>query len=1066
MVIVLKVRHGYLIIMSDKYISNKKHNKQLQHMTVRVMKKMTQTRHRLKHLSLCVITALAAQTTITQQAFAEEKAQEKDVERISVIGSHIKVNHDTGALPVTAMSSEDIENTGAVSGDELLSTIPAIGEVSFNSSRAAGGVNDARGDVSSINLRGIGSSYTLTLLNGRRLVLHPGTQAGTFGFVPVTTANSNALPVRGLKRLEVLRDGAAAIYGSDAVSGVINYVLKDDYEGSEVNLNYGSSEGTPLDQLNLSGSTGFYLNDERTHVSIAAGVYQRDGMMASDRSYAADSNLLNHSGVPEDFSGDLNFDNRSTLTAWGEFSSKKLGTFHLQPDTYSGCENSDSRGNPTTALDVAGVCVDRGTFTSSRDKDNRGIRLNRNAHRSLVSDVNRLNFYTLINHEINEDVELFAEASYYKAEAERTREQTANLTAQRFTISKDAYYNPFGENVTLRRYRPLDSGPRNIEVSDYSYRLLTGLRGYYNDWDWESAVLYSKANTLDSANRIDVHKFQNAVNSTDKATAYDVFNGGNLKDLTGGYAVGGSQAVFDSFMTTVERESETELALFDFKVSKADLFELPAGDVGFAAGIESRYESFSDVRSDILNTTVPFRDIVGNKTNPLSSGVLGSSPTPDAAGSRNVFSAYGEFAVPLLEGVPGVERLDMQLAARYERFSDVGDVLKPKVALSWIVNDMLQFRASYAAGFRAPGLPQVTAVNIARSNTRSDPGTNGRYGILEQRNGSDTLKPEESTNKSIGFVFEPLQSLTFTFDWWRINQEDVVGLVPSQSHVLYDNLLRVTTGKGNPLITRAIEDDGSLGEITSLKNDYLNLAGREIRGADISATYEMDTSVGEFKFKVNGARLYKFNQAADPISAIILAAQNSSNDTTREAVQYRGSNIAITGVGDLLRQNGLPKWRATASIDWKNENWSAGVRFKFVDDILDTSASYEIVRDAVKNAAGDIEVTTSIAGEDNTDNSLIPLPSGEKLGTVVDNSVTVGETREKVFNKLGSKITTDVRVAYKFTNEGLLNKTRVTFGVRNLTGQDPRLSDDSFGYASSVHSNRGRYFYLNINKKF
>ena len=197
----------------------------MQHRAVRVMKEIARNKPKLKHLSFCVMTALAAQTALIQQANAEEAVKVKDVERISVIGSHIKVNHDTGALPVTAISAEDIENSGAISGAELLADIPQQGDVAFNSSRAVGGVNDARGDVSSYNLRGLGTGNTLVLLNGRRLVLHPGTQSENF--VPVTTANANTLPVRGLKRVEILRDGAAAIYGSDAVAGVVNYALKD-----------------------------------------------------------------------------------------------------------------------------------------------------------------------------------------------------------------------------------------------------------------------------------------------------------------------------------------------------------------------------------------------------------------------------------------------------------------------------------------------------------------------------------------------------------------------------------------------------------------------------------------------------------------------------------------------------------------------------------------------------------------------------------------------------------------------------------------------------------------------
>ena len=965
------------------------------------------------------MTALAAQTALIQQANAEEAVKVKDVERISVIGSHIKVNHDTGALPVTAISAEDIENSGAISGAELLADIPQQGDVAFNSSRAVGGVNDARGDVSSYNLRGLGTGNTLVLLNGRRLVLHPGTQSENF--VPVTTANANTLPVRGLKRVEILRDGAAAIYGSDAVAGVVNYALKDNYEGAELNLNYGTEEGTERDILNLSGATGFFLNEDKTHISMSAGYYKREMIMASEKSYAKSADLRENSRFPDEviitgtddegnpIYGNTDLHNLNSSTPWGEFNTGTLGTFHLQPDTLSGCENSDSRGNPTTALDVEGVCVDRGTQPSSDGYD-------RNSERSLSSGVERANFYGMLTHQVNDEIELYSEALYYYAKADRVREQAANLTSQRFTISENAFYNPFGEEVSLRKYRPVDTGPRNIEVTDTSYRLLTGLRGYFNEWDWDSAVLYSKANTEDKANRIHTQRFQEAINSTNQATAYDVFNGADINNTNIGDPTGNSQSVIDSFMIDVVRESETELALFDFKISRADIFELPAGDVGFAAGVEYRYESFFDVRSDTLNTNEQFLDILGGAKDEdqFASVVLGSSPTPDAAGSRNVFSAYTEFAVPLLEGLPFIERLDMQIAARYERFSDVGDIMKPKAALSWIINDYVQFRASYAEGFKAPGLPQVVAVDISRLNTRSDPVTDSRYGVLEVRSGSDKLKPEESENLSWGFVIQPTKNLTFTADWWQLDQTDTVGLINSQTQLLYDAMLRYQdpTGDGNTLITRGGDDN----EVVAIQNDYVNLQDRESSGLDIGITYDLETGLGKFKFKANAAKLMKFTQLADDVTTQIIAAQNSSDQGLVDALKYSGDEITITDSGDLIGQNGRPEWRVTSSLDWRKAAWGAGLRYRYVSGFEDTSLDYSI-----------------------------------------------GEQDFKYQVDSFSKV--DTYVNYRLP-KSVMEKTKVTLGIKNLTDKKPPIADESFGYNSSVHSSLGRYFYMNINKKF
>jgi len=187
------------------------------------------------HLSR--VTALALCLSASS-VLAHSAPDNQIVEEVVVVGTQIKGADIAGSLPVSVLNEDDIAATGAVSGDELLRSIPQMGFVGFNESVTTG-VNAARGDVNSINLRGLGTGNTLTLINGRRMVLHPGTQ--TENRIPVVTTNSNTLPIAGLSRVEVLRDGAAALYGTDAVAGVVNYVLRDDFEGTELSVRYGAS---------------------------------------------------------------------------------------------------------------------------------------------------------------------------------------------------------------------------------------------------------------------------------------------------------------------------------------------------------------------------------------------------------------------------------------------------------------------------------------------------------------------------------------------------------------------------------------------------------------------------------------------------------------------------------------------------------------------------------------------------------------------------------------------------------------------------------------------------------
>jgi iron complex outermembrane receptor protein len=936
--------------------------------------------------SLLAVSIMLAVSSVNPVVNAQEQNQQKEteVEKIQVLGSNIRVNRDTGALPVTSLSAEDIEDAAAMSGDDLIRSIPQMGEVSFGAETGNGGVNDARGDVSSINLRGVGTGNTLTLLNGRRLVTHPGTQSENF--VPVSTVNANALPVSGLRSLQILRDGAAAIYGSDAVAGVINYQLKDDYTGNRVSVSYGSSEGTSFDELTFNYLTGFDFNQGKSHLTASFSYYDRSGMMASERPYSASHDLREYPGLPEEFIGDTQLDNRTTATPWGDFDSDSLGRFHLQPDTDSGCEvNLDG-----------GICADSGSFP-------RDLRFDRGTTRSLVSDVDRLNFYTYLTHDLGNDKELFSEITYYSATAKRVREQTPNLTAQRFTISADAFYNPFGEEVLVRSYRPIDTGPRNVEVDDTSYRILAGIRGDWGDWYWESAAFYTAAKTEDMANRVQASAFQAAVNNTDASQAYNIFTGGDVSNPNVGDSTLNSASVINQFMVNVSRDSETSLASVDFKVSNSEIWSAPAGDVGIAMGLEFRHETYEDDRDDLLDGSTPFVD--QNTGVELSgSDTLGSSPTPDSKASRDISSAYVEMIVPLIDS--GSQYAEVQLAARYENFSDVGDALKPKIAFFYQPTDWVSLRASYAGGFRAPGLPQVSAEGVPRSNSLYDPVLDSSYGIVDIRSGTTDLKPEDDVNTSFGIVLEPLEGLTITVDSWKIEQKDLVGILPGSSHLLYDSLLR-SQGSNNSAVIR----DATTLEVIQINNDYLNLGVRNIEGIDFSVDYNWDTDFGDWKFSLNAANLQKFDQEADAISAQLIAAQAAGDPSVP-------ADRTVAGAGDLLEQNGRPKWRGRVSLNWRKDQWGAGINANYVGEVVDTSTTATVNGVVV----------------------LLPVDSFTRVNLHVD---------------------------YRFADDGYLEDSKLRLGVRNISDEEPPLADElAHGYFGSLHSNRGRYFYLNFSKDF
>ena len=935
------------------------------------------------------------------------------VEEIIVVGTQIKGADFAGALPVSVLTQEDIALTGAITGDELLRSIPQMGAVGFNEATTTG-VNAARGDVNSINLRGLGTGNTLTLINGRRMVLHPGTQ--TENRIPVVTTNANTLPVAGIERLEVLRDGAAALYGTDAVAGVVNYVLSDDYEGGQFSVRYGTSEGTDLNEVIVNAAKGFEFNDGRTHLALSGTYYNKNGFDADERDYARSSDLRGLFADDPLFAGDTSLDNRSGLfLGWGDYVYDGIGRNHLRPtDLVRDNGGLLTASNCDYILD-GGLCLDPGS-------SDRALRGDRNRTREISPDSNRINVFGYLTHDFDSGLQWYSELGYYSAEIDRVREQAGLLSNGRFSVPADYYWNPLGPvtfddgrlnpnrvvpagdpdvpdeglGFQLRNFTAYDTGFRDINVKDHSYRFVTGLRGAMGDWDFDTGFVYSAAETVDSTdNRLSTTLFQTALLS-DQPGAYNIFNGLDISDPTSPFdPTPNSQASMDPFLINVRRESDTSLTLLDFKVSNNALFSLPAGDVGVAAGIEWRREDFDENRDPRSDGTIQFTDLVtGELLN--GSDIVGSSASPDADGSRKVASLFVEFLVPVLRDLPLAKSVDLQLAARYEHFSDVGSVTKPKFAVSWYPADWLQIRAAFSKGFRAPNLTQTNIPAITVVNTVNDPVTGFSGGIEERRQGNPDLEPETSENLTFGLVISPAEGLVITADFWKIEQKGVVGLLNADNAVLLDFIFR----EQGTTFDRLIRDPITL-EPLIFNDKFQNQEVRNVEGLDFSVVYSFETNAGDFDVKLNAAHLTRFDQAPGPEQQIIVDAGLSS-----------------AGSGSLIQQNGRPKWRATASLRWRKDQWGAGLFAKYVGDIVDTSVR---------------------ADSDTADpGKALPVKQFFTVNTYVDYRV----------------------------EDGILEDARLRLGVRNIFDEEPPLADQSFGYFGSLHSNRGRYFYLDVSKRF
>ncbi len=1027
-----------------------------------------------KFLLLSTVFISLSSRGLAQTPDADADAEEDAVEEVIVTGSRIKGAKVTATLPVTLFNQDDLDALGSFDGDDLIRSLPGQGEVDFRDDNG-NTVNNARGDVSSINLRSLGPGNTLVLLNSRRVVNHPGTQ--TKNLVPAVTPNVNALPVAGISRVEVLNDGASSIYGSDAVAGVFNTILKRNFEGLRVSFRASAAEESSLDEQQVTVNAGKTFNGGSTNISFAGSFSLRNGLDSSEVPLAANSDQRGFL-IGTTFEGDTSFDNRHTRTAWGQFtlrtsSSTRVrqngeilttssGRFHIQPSTFSGC-----RGTTATDLATPGICIDDSSL-------NRELRHNRGADRSLISDRERVNLFAFLNHEFDSGTELYGELGYYRAETDATIEAITPISSGDIVVPANNYWNPFGPvtfsdgtvnpnrlpgltNVPVEglpvfvdgaRYRLTELGQRNINVVNTSFRALMGARGDFGDsgWDWDSAALYSRAVTTDiTDNRVSSTLFAAALDS-ETPNAFNVFNGADPNNPNSLDSTTNPQSVIDTFLIDVQRKSTTELALVDFKTSNGSVFELPGGPVGAAFGAELRYESYDEDRDDRLDGTITFTNpVTGDFT---ASDAMGSSPTFDSNGSRTVLSGFGELFVPLIgedQNIPMIRDLSLQLAGRVEHFSDIGSSgFKPRISGTWSATNWLKARASWSEGFKAPNLPQINEVSVARSNTREDGifceagvrnGTFANFSACdgfsesreEQRAGNPDLTPEDAENITYGIVIDPqdftdglsfLNGFTFTVDWWEIDQKGTVGIFGGANHIALDYALRLN-GSFNPNVVRAdptvdqvafFAGTGidAVGDILFIKDQYLNLLPRSIKGVDFGFYYDLpDTALGDFKFKVNAAKMRQLDVEPSPRANIILDAI---------AAGEVDDSISVAGAGSLIERNGTPKWRGTANMTWRHPSgFGAGVLANYIGKFIDTGAG--------PDSNGDPHVVKEW-------------------------------------------ITANAYVQYEHQGDGMFADTRIRFGANNFTNEAPRQDDEIRGFKSSMHNARGRVFYLDISKSF
>jgi outer membrane receptor protein involved in Fe transport len=402
-----------------------------------------------------------------------------------------------------------------------------------------------------------------------------------------------------------------------------------------------------------------------------------------------------------------------------------------------------------------------------------------------------------------------------------------------------------------------------------------------------------------------------------------------------------------------------------------------------------------------------------------------------------VFSAFGELAVPVISpdmNIPLVNRIDLQVAARYEHYSDFGSVFKPKIAGAWDIVEGFRLRGSYSKGFRAPNLEQTKTVQYSRLGSNTDyyrceadlrAGRIANFGACARGisysifiSGNPDLKPEDSTNWSVGAVFEPkfisgkAGRLVLTADFWSINQVGIVGQYGPQNALVLDYLLRLQ-GSSNPNVIRAAvtTDDTPVftgtglpaaGAVLQINDQFTNLLPQTVQGLDLALLYNVRTGIGKFDLALNAARLTKFSRDTPPAVQTLFDA--------RAGGQINAAT-PLTDASNLIEQRGRPKWRVTETLTWSNGPVQVGGFVNYIGDVYDTS-----FLDANGNAY------------------------------LVDGQATV-----------------NLYAQYRF-RKGALDGTRIRIGARNIFDTQPPITSE--GYLGSLYVPYARYWYASISKRF
>ncbi len=1001
-------------------------------------------------------------------------APSAEVERVIVTGSNIPTAEETGPNPVDTYRPQDIEKLGIRNATDLTTFIPQEAGGTVNQNIANGGDGTVQ-----INLRGILPKETLILIDGKRIA-----QAAIFGGYDI-----QLIPFSMIDHIDILKDGASAVYGADAVAGVVNFFLIHKYRGLEIGGTYGN---TNLGGSNDMGEWETWLKagtgDDKTDIVVIADFYQRTGgIFSRDRDISSNGNFVPFGG----------FDVRSGNEPGRVQGQRLIPRLFFSANSPTPHSSANVATSPfyTSRFAVPGII-------NGTPGDGDYSFFNFAAFTPALPPADRQTFYGSFTRDLcDKYLTIFADfkiarsffdsslaAVPFVPDPFNSPGTSVAFSPQGISVPISNPFNPFTVGDTTLvingvptpmttgvRFRGInDTGPRHEKFTYWDMLFDVGLKGemgefgdYFKTWNWEMGFRYARNEGEDlSIGEVSKPGLREALLDTDPRTAFNPFLG---------FFGRNTNAAIARTYVNLHNSATFELPLY-YATINGDLFNLPAGPVSFAIGGEYYGERW-DRKPDSLNTT-------------FSS--IGSVDSEGSRVNRDVWSIYEEIRVPFTSptwNFPGFYSFEVDFAEREQWFSQntspvlstsqpaghsTYDAQKPKVSVRWQPIDpkyigALTLRGSYTEAFHAPTVLELSPAGQQSFPLVVDPFSTATEPQVEERqSGNPFLHPEVAYEWTYGAVYSPkwLKGLTVSADWWHIDMRDIVALLGAQ-------LILQGSGPGGPfadLVTR----DPQTGAATLIIDPRSNLAGAIFEGLDYEAIYILDSTIfgagdwGRLTTTVNGTWLSRAELQPTP-----------GQDSFGIAGEFLPTSFTLT--------SSLPRNRANFSIfyDGPADTWLGGLDVgavvhwigQYEDDNIDLVGTY----DGGGTPNPPTPRTVPLTGEDGaharkvetwvtldlilnyTFNFPAPAPA-EVPGFAKDGGKNVKMKDGKEKNVI--PVST---AEYGCSNwKWWLNNTTVTLGMQNVTDEDPPFVAGSFenGYDESLTTIKGRFWYVGLKKRF